>query len=762
MRRMLAAAAVLAAGLLTPTAAAAAIPQVFTKTASPINCVVQANGQRFCGQGAAAQITSWDGILLDVAVAFPPAPAEGPDGPYPVIGIYHGWGGSKLSLGSDGAQRALTRGYAVFTMTDRGWGQSCGRPPSRNDARCASGYIRLMHNAYEVRDAQYALGQLADDGLIDPQKIGAIGGSYGGGMSMALGALRNRTQLGDGSLVPWTSPLGKPMRIAATVPEIAWSDLAQALVPNGSSLDYVVDAPYLGGGHRFGVQKQAWNATLFGAGQLLGYYAPTSGPGFPDPTANLVGWNAVASTGGPFDGNPVTAQMVAELTANHSAYYIDDSIPPAPALLFNGWMDDLFPVDEAVRYYNKVRAKHPDAPIAMFHFDSGHSPRSANGSAADAAALVAAENAWLDHYVKGVGPEPRDARGGVDILTSKCPISAPGVRYHAPTWAQLAPGELRLSGSGTQTIAAPGTAPSHPFTSGDVCTSTSSADNASAATFRIPAATSAYTLAGAPTIIAKLNVTGANDFVAARLYDVDGATQRLIARGVQRPVGVGAGPTEQVFQLHPQAWTVQPGHELKLELLAQDSPYLRTSSAVAPQQPIGVTDLQLRLPLVDAPGRDLGNGLSVATPAAKFVPPGYKLAREYATEATGDVGGTVPATLSLTLGAPASFGAFTPGVARDYTASTTANVISTAGDATLSVTDPSADAPGRLVNGSFALAQPLLVAGSPLPAVVRTYSAPVSNDAVAIEFKQAIGASDALRTGTYAKTLTFTLSTTNP
>ena len=34
-------------------------------------------------------------------------------------------------------------------------------------------------------------------------------------------------------------------------------------------------------------------------------------------------------------------------------------------------------------------------------------------------------------------------------------------------------------------------------------------------------------------------------------------------------------------------------------------------------------------------------------------------------------------------GAPATFGAFTPGVAKEYTASTTANVISTAGDATL-------------------------------------------------------------------------------
>ena len=58
-------------------------------------------------------------------------------------------------------------------------------------------------------------------------------------------------------------------------------------------------------------------------------------------------------------------------------------------------------------------------------------------------------------------------------------------------------------------------------------------------------------------------------------------------------------------------------------------------------------------------------------------------------EVPGGVGGTVPPTLSLQLGAAASFGAFTPGVARDYTASTSANVVSTAGDATLSVSDPS-------------------------------------------------------------------------
>jgi hypothetical protein len=125
-----------------------------------------------------------------------------------------------------------------------------------------------------------------------------------------------------------------------------------------------------------------------------------------------------------------------------------------------------------------------------------------------------------------------------------------------------------------------------------------------------------------------------------------------------------------------------------------------------------------------------------------------------ATSATapGTVGGSVPPQLSLSLGAPASFGTFTPGVSRDYTASTTADVVSTAGDAALDVSEP-----GHLTNRAFTLPDPLQVTFSK-----RTWSAPVSHDPVTIAFTQHIGATDPLRTGTYAKTLTFTLSTTNP
>ena len=149
----------------------------------------------------------------------------------------------------------------------------------------------------------------------------------------------------------------------------------------------------------------------------------------------------------------------------------------------------------------------------------------------------------------------------------------------------------------------------------------------------------------------------------------------------------------------------------------------------------------------------------------------------FRTAATGDAGGTVPATLSLALGTAGAFGAFVPGVNGTYNTSMSATVISTGADGQLSVNDPSSTATGRLVNGAFALPQPLeVMASSPAgtggafaplsttgsPVGLLTYSGPVSNDAVTLAFRQKIGAGDALRTGMYAKTLTFTLSTTMP
>jgi hypothetical protein len=149
---------------------------------------------------------------------------------------------------------------------------------------------------------------------------------------------------------------------------------------------------------------------------------------------------------------------------------------------------------------------------------------------------------------------------------------------------------------------------------------------------------------------------------------------------------------------------------------------------------------------------------------------------------SGDVGGGTAATLNLTLGTPASFSPFIPGLAKDYSTTLTANITSTAGDASLSVADPSATATGRLVNGTFALVNALQVSGAPSPGQkvavavepmgpvgssaapkkLLTYSGPLGLEPATLTFKQSITGTEPLRTGGYSKTLTFTLSTTQP
>ena len=70
----------------------------------------------------------------------------------------------------------------------------------------------------------------------------------------------------------------------------------------------------------------------------------------------------------------------------------------------NGTTDDLFPVDEAVRFGNRLRERYPRAVFAQFHFDWGHT-RGQN-KPADATRLAARRTAWFAHYLEGQGPTP--------------------------------------------------------------------------------------------------------------------------------------------------------------------------------------------------------------------------------------------------------------------------------------------------------------------------------------------------------------------
>lgn len=681
MRRLATLVAVLGSLALSP-AAEATISSIPDGAGGQIPCTVQTGanaGQRFCS----GIFTTFDGAPIDINVGFPPAPATGPDGDFPIVGLFHGWGGSKLAPTSGGW---IGSGYAFFSMSDRGWGNSCGgTDPKRTQPVCANGYNHLMDTRFEVRDGQQVFEVLADraatgatagEGLINSQRIGVTGGSYGGGISLALATLKNRKmiQANDGTLVPWVSPGGKQMQIAAAQPDITWSDLPYSLQPNGHTLDYVVDSPYMKRG-RIGVMKQSFVAGLYATGQATSNYAP---PGS-DPDADLVTWYGAINAGEPYDSNPLSQDIVDELTKHHSSYYIDDSTFPAPLLMSNGWTDDLFPPDEALRFYNRTRARYPLTPFSLMFTDHGH--QRGQNKVPDATFRNRQLHNWFDYYVKGVGPAPFQ---GVQTLTKACGGPSGGATglfddpntdapFQAPSWAQLAPGEVHLSGPDAKVIAPDasdqaGTA-FDPIGGGGACATASGADQAGTASYRLSAAPAGgFTLMGSPTIVADINSPGPNSQLAARLLDVDPVTgnETLVARGLYRPeINSGTEATRQVFQLHPSGWKFDTGHIAKLELLPADQPYGRNSNG---QATVTVSNLQLNLPVLEQPGA-LG-GL-VEDPAQKFVPPGYQLVAEYAGAYARPRGATpfrvplVPAfnscsSANRTHGAPLAFPSCSP------------------------------------------------------------------------------------------------------
>ena len=569
---------------------------------------------------------SWDGTAIDVNVAFPKASPRHHGG-YPLVMIFHGYGGSKIGLdsGSGGIGSAISSmrpwlrdGYATFSMTDRGFGESCGTAASRAAvpaAECAIGFNHLMDTRYEVRDAQFFAGELVDEGLVNPNEIGATGGSYGGGTSLALDALHDRMMLPDGRLVPWRSPAGRPMHLAAAAPFIPWSDLPASLTPNGSTLDYVADAAYRG---RYGVLKQSLVSTL---------YATGCGTATTFCTSSAENWDlgrlyTRLRMGEPY-GGPYIAHMFQQLERYHSAFGIDPSVAPAPALIANGWSDDLFPVDEALRYYNAVRARKQTTPISLYFGDWGH-PRAQN-KPADLARYVAAVHGWMDYYLRGRGHRPF---AGVRVLTETCPASARSVAYHAANPAELAPGEVRLDAASAQTIAPDAGAPAigrlfDPLNVGaGACATAPAVTQPGTATYRLRVA-HPFTVLGAPTVIADFRLRSQTSQVAARLLDVSPAgTERLVARGLWRPVASGRA-VRQVFQLHPAAWRFPAGDTVKLELLPSDAPYGQPSVG---QAPVTVSHLQLRLPVHGRPGS--ADGL-VRAPLTPVVPKGEVLAPDY-------------------------------------------------------------------------------------------------------------------------------------
>ncbi len=126
----------------------------------------------------------------------------------PMIMHSHGWGGSRTR---DAArfQKWLDAGYGVLSFDQRGFGESGGK-------------AHVQNPDIEGRDVRRLIALVADLGWVrkdapgDP-RMGAIGGSYGGGFQF-LGAFESLRLK------------GKPI-FDALAPEITWFDVKESLAP---------------------------------------------------------------------------------------------------------------------------------------------------------------------------------------------------------------------------------------------------------------------------------------------------------------------------------------------------------------------------------------------------------------------------------------------------------------------------------------------------------------------------------------------------
>ena len=622
---------------LAVTASVAAVPEASAAGPLGLESCHTIQGVHQCS----GTVATWDGVPLDTTVTLPAGGGQR----LPLVVELHGFGNSKheylhpaSTAYTDNAYAWARDGYAVLTYTSRGLWGSCGTPESRlaAGAACARGYIRLADTRYEVRDTQYLVGRLVDEGVADARRIGVTGDSYGGGQSFTLAALRDRVMLPDGRLVRWRSPAGTPLRIAAAAPIIPWTDVVYAIAPNGRTLTHAITPPAMTGSP-VGIEKASYASAIFASaqnstgpgqpagepfvlGRPMGYLAP---PGV-DPEADVTAWLGRATLGEPYSDS-LARSTVETLQRFHSAYHVPATRAPPPLLVGSGFTDDLFPVDEALRFTNRAARDYPRTPISLMLFDFGH--QRGTNKPADRDRLLSAIHRWFDHHVRGDGPRPFR---GVTALTQTCPRDAPsGGPFRARTFGELARGEVRGAWRSSQTIQSTpgdldvGVAIDPLAGGGDACTAVGAQDRPGTATYELPPAPGGgYTLLGAPTIVARLGVDGPSEAaqVAARLWDVDPTTgsQTLVARGQYRPSGRG----DETWQLHANGWRFAPGHVPKLELLGSDAPFGRPSNLPFS---VEVSRVRIRLPVRERP-----DCRAVLAPARPVLPAGQRPAPGYA------------------------------------------------------------------------------------------------------------------------------------
>src|SRR4051794_23556956 len=240
----------------------------------------------------------------------------------PMLMHSHGWGGSRTT---DPAafQRFLDAGYAVLSFDQRGFGESGGQAYVENPD--VEGYdVRALVN----RIVKWPW--VNKDGPGDP-RLGAIGGSYGGGYQF-LGAFEELRLH------------GKPI-FDALAPQITWYDLAQSLAPSG-------------------VVRTEWALALSAA-------AVPSNALPPSVYKALVEGSA---TGQLPDGSvPGTENLVAFFEKNGPRWHVANGRRlDIPVLFGQGTTDTLFPLQQGLANWHSAITENARKRSIFVGYNGGH------------------------------------------------------------------------------------------------------------------------------------------------------------------------------------------------------------------------------------------------------------------------------------------------------------------------------------------------------------------------------------------------------
>ncbi len=240
----------------------------------------------------------------------------------PMVFHSHGWGGSRETEAAAFSD-FLDAGYGVLSFDQRGFGESGGQAQIMDPHHEGVDVRRLVRLVAAKR-------WVAKDAPGDP-RLGAIGGSYGGGYQFvgAFESLRLR---------------GEPV-FDALAPEITWHDLSQSLAPDG-------------------VVRTEW------AGALTAAAVPTDA--LPQHVYEALLEGSVEGEWPDGDG-PLGTDIEKFMRNNGPRFHVAQGRRlDIPVLLGQGTTDTLFPLEQGFRNFERAITPRARRNSIFVGYNGGH------------------------------------------------------------------------------------------------------------------------------------------------------------------------------------------------------------------------------------------------------------------------------------------------------------------------------------------------------------------------------------------------------